>query len=97
MRRSIAWAWGNPGSEVPHPSQAFQSAAGGVVFAIGYFVLRSLHFVLARLATGADPEWRRATLAVAPNALLITAALLYTFRPDVPCIRITETRLTSSR
>jgi low temperature requirement protein LtrA len=50
--------------------------ADAVVFAIGYFVLRSLHFVLARLATGADPEWRRATFAVAPNALMITAALL---------------------
>jgi low temperature requirement protein LtrA len=54
--------------------------AGGVVFAIGYFVLRSLHFVLARQATGADPEWRRTTLAVAPNAVLITAALLVASR-----------------
>src|SRR5215210_4544403 len=54
--------------------------AGGVLFACGYFVLRSLHFVLAQLATGADPEWRRATWAVAPNALLITAALLVASR-----------------
>ena len=29
--------------------------------------------------------------------LLIAAALLYTFRPNVPCIRMNETRLASSR
>ena len=28
---------------------------------------------------------------------LIAAALLYTFRPNVPCIRMNETRLASSR
>src|SRR4051812_27855923 len=49
---------------------------GGVVFAVGYLVLRSLHFVLAQFASDAAPEWRRATYAVAPNAVLITAALL---------------------
>jgi low temperature requirement protein LtrA len=50
--------------------------AGALMFALGYFVLRSLHFVLAHLAADADTEWRRATFAVAPNAVLITGALV---------------------
>jgi low temperature requirement protein LtrA len=50
--------------------------ADALLFAAGYFLLRALHFVLAHLATGADAEWRRATFAVAPNAILITGALI---------------------
>jgi low temperature requirement protein LtrA len=50
--------------------------ADGLLFAVGYFVLRALHFVLASLAADADAEWRRATFAVAPNAIVITGALI---------------------
>lgn len=56
--------------------------ADGLLFAVGYFVLRLLHFVLALLATDADPEWRRTTFAVAPNAILITAALVVASQVD---------------
>src|SRR5215217_6456802 len=53
----------------------------GVIFGSAYFVVQLLHQLLYALATGSDPEQRRAVLRLAPGlvvgpALLIVAGLL---------------------
>src|SRR5918995_7517008 len=64
-------------------SLAVPSAFGhyGVLFGSAYFVVQLLHLLLYALATGSDPEQRRAVLRLAPGlvvgpALLIVAGFL---------------------
>ena len=48
----------------------------GVVFGIGYFIVRALHLVLYAIAGKGDPDLERAVLRIIPSALLGAALLV---------------------